>query len=134
MPLKKPSDFELHILSVLWESAPLTVREVRERLTDGKTRAYTSVLSVMQVMEKKGFLRRSKNEAGSADHWYPDVEKRSVTVPLMRRLVRQVFGGKPSAVMQQLLQEESIDEKELAEIRELLDSYESKNREEGSRE
>ena len=48
---RKPSDFELQILSVLRASAPLTVREVRERLGDGKKRAYTSVLSVMQVME-----------------------------------------------------------------------------------
>ena len=122
---KKPSDFELHILSVLWESAPLTVREVRERLMDGKERAYTSVLSVMQVMEKKGFLRRERPATGTADHWLPAVERDTVTTPLMKRLVNQVFGGKPSAVMQQLLQSDSVDADELAEIRKLLEAHES---------
>ncbi|MEM0968195.1 MAG: BlaI/MecI/CopY family transcriptional regulator [Verrucomicrobiota bacterium] len=123
--MKKPSDFELHILSVLWTSAPLTVREVRERLADGKERAYTSVLSVMQVMEKKGLLRREKPAKGSADHWFPAVKRETVTTPLMQRLIGQVFGGKPSAVMQQLLQAESLDAEELAEIRRLLEAYEA---------
>lgn len=128
---KKPSDFELHILSVLWETAPLTVREVRERLADGKERAYTSVLSVMQVMEKKGFLRRERPATGTADHWQPAVERDAVTTPLMKRLISQVFGGKPSAVMQQLLQADSVDASELAEIRKLLEAHESNHKSEG---
>ena len=43
----------------------------------------------------------------------------------MKRLVNQVFGGKPSAVMQQLLQSDSVDADELAEIRKLLEAHES---------
>ncbi|CAA6691894.1 MULTISPECIES: BlaI/MecI/CopY family transcriptional regulator [unclassified Lentimonas] len=129
---KKPSDFELHILSILWETAPLTVREVRERLTDGKERAYTSVLSVMQVMEKKGFLRRERPATGSADHWLPAVERDVVATPLMQRLISQVFGGKPSAVMQQLLQADSVDAGELAEIRKLLEAHESNQNDEAN--
>lgn len=126
---KKPSDFELHILSVLWKSAPLTVREVRERLADGKERAYTSVLSVMQVMEKKGFLHRKKPDKGSADYWHPAVERDEVATPLMKRLISQVFGGKPSAVMQQLLQADSVNADELAKIRELLEAHENEQSE-----
>ncbi|MCA9092782.1 MAG: BlaI/MecI/CopY family transcriptional regulator, partial [Planctomycetaceae bacterium] len=53
---KKPSDLELQILHVLWQAGPSTVRDVLEKLPDQKKRAYTSVLSVMQVMQKKGFL------------------------------------------------------------------------------
>ncbi|HBR93236.1 MAG TPA: CopY family transcriptional regulator [Opitutae bacterium] len=122
---KKPSDFELQILGVLWESSPLTVREVRSALTDEKERAYTSVLSVMQVMEKKGLLRREKPESGNADLWIPAVERSAVTKPLMHGLVRQLFGGRPSAVMQQLLDGDHVDAAELAEIRKLLKDYES---------
>ena len=56
MKITKPSDLELQILSFLWEKGPSTAREVLEAIPDGKKRAYTSILSVMQVMEKKGFL------------------------------------------------------------------------------
>lgn len=124
---KKPSDFELQILGVLWESAPMTVREVRANLTDEKVRAYTSVLSVMQVMEKKGLLRREKPEAGTADNWFPAVERSEVTQPLMRGLMNQLFGGRPSVVMQQLLDGESIDTDEIDAIRKLLKEHESKS-------
>ena len=56
MKLKEPSRLELQVLSVLWERGRATVREVQEALPDGKTRAYTTVLTVLQVMEKKGLL------------------------------------------------------------------------------
>lgn len=124
---KKPSDFELQILGVLWESAPMTVREVRANLTDEKERAYTSVLSVMQVMEKKALLRREKPESGTADNWFPAVDRSEVTKPLMRGLMRQLFGGRPSVVMQQLLDAESVDAGEIDAIRKLLKEHESKS-------
>ncbi len=58
MTKPKPSDVELQILGVLWEAGPLAVRDVLERMPDGKSRAYTSILSCLQVMEKKGLLSR----------------------------------------------------------------------------
>jgi BlaI family penicillinase repressor len=123
----RPSEFELQILGLLWESAPLTVREVLERLPDGKKRAYTSVLSVMQVMEKKGLLSRVRGE-GLADQWSPAVRREQTVQPLLRRLLDHLFAGKPSAVMQQLLQDGQVDAAELAKIRELLDEAERKEK------
>ena len=49
-----PSEFELQVLGVLWRDGPSTVRQILERLPDGKERAYTSVLSVMQVISANG--------------------------------------------------------------------------------
>ncbi|MBP8909980.1 MAG: BlaI/MecI/CopY family transcriptional regulator [Phycisphaerae bacterium] len=48
----KPSDLEMLVLSVLWERGPSTAGDVLEAMPDGKKRAYTSILSVMQVMER----------------------------------------------------------------------------------
>jgi len=121
----KPSNFELQVLGVLWEAPGLTVREVRERFSDGKARAYTSVLSVMQVMERKGLLSRRRPEKGSADLWTAAVRRDEVSRPLLRRLMDQVFGGRPSMVMQHLLDAKSVDREEVAEIRRLLEAYES---------
>ncbi len=56
MTRPRPSDAEVQILSVLWERGPLTVRELREAMPDGKGRAYTTVLSLVQIMEKKGLV------------------------------------------------------------------------------
>ena len=49
----QPSNLEMQILSVLWEHGPSTVRDILGKIPDGKKRAYTTVLTMMQIMEKK---------------------------------------------------------------------------------
>lgn len=121
---KKPSDFELQILGVLWEAPASTVREVRDRLPDGKERAYTSVLSVMQVMRKKGLLEKKKSSSGSGDLWRAIVDRDEISKPILQRLTEQVFRGRPSLVMQQLLNTKDLDQSEIDEIRKLVASLE----------
>lgn len=122
MKSKKPSDLELQILGVLWRSGPATAREVLGTMPDGKKRAYTTVLSAMQVMEKKGLLTRSRE--GLTDRWRPLVSESGVLGPFLRTLVANVFGGKPTHVMQHLLHETDVKEEDLKEIRQLLGAHE----------
>jgi BlaI family penicillinase repressor len=114
----KPSDLEMQILSVLWDKGDSTVREVLEAMPDGKKRAYTSILSVMQVMEKKGLLKHSTR--GAAHVYKPAINRKKIIQPFMRKVLNEVFGGKPSAMMQALLTETSISDKEMAQIQEII--------------
>lgn len=123
-----PSDLELQILAVLWERGPSTVRQVNEALPDDKQRAYTSVLSVMQVMQKKGLLKVAAERQGLANVYQPAVTRRKVLGPVMRGMVRKVFGGSASAAVQHLLNENKVSADELAEIRDMLDTLESKRK------
>lgn len=117
-----PSNLELQVLSVLWRNGPSTARSVREALPDGKKRAYTTVLSVLQVMEKKGL---ATHESEGTTHVYrPAVTRRQVLGPLVRNLVSNVFGGNPSAVVQFLLRDTDVSEEELGEIRRVIEEYE----------
>ena len=122
----KPSDLELQILSLLWRHGPATARQVLESMPDGKKRAYTSVLSVMQVMEKKGQLARTRE--GLTDLWRPAIRKAEVFGPMMRALVQNVFGGRPSEVLQHLLKETDMPEGEMNELRALIDAHPTKSR------
>lgn len=115
----RPSDLELQILSVLWQHGPLPVRAVLEALPDGKDRAYTSVLSVMQVMEKKGLLDHASE--GQAHIYHPLVKRRQVLRPLMKDLLRNVFGGSPAQALQSLLDSSRPDAEELAEIQQVIE-------------
>lgn len=117
-PVPRPSDLELQVLSVLWRLGQATARQVLGAMPDGKRRAYTTVLSVMQVMEKKGLLERSTE--GHAHHWRPAVTRRQVLGPLMRQLVRNVFGGSRAAAVQQLLGDADLDEAEITAIKSVL--------------
>jgi predicted transcriptional regulator len=114
----KPSDLELQVLSVLWERGPATAREVLEAMPDGKKRAYTSILSALQVMEKKGLLTHTNK--GVAHVYQPAVSRRDVLQPFLRRVLNEVFAGRPAAMMQALLTETSVSDIDLAEMRRLL--------------
>ena len=119
-----PSNLELQVLSVLWERGPSTVRDVREAMPDGKKRAYTTILSVMQVMEKKGLLTHASK--GTAHVYRPTVSRRQTLGPVLKGLVSNVFGGRVSSVMQHLLNGAEVDEKELSEIRRILEEREKR--------
>lgn len=117
MKTARPSDLELQVLSVLWEIGPATVRQLRQAMPDGKKRAYTTVLSVLQVMEKKRLVTHDRQ--GMTHVYRPTVARRQVLGPLLRELTNNVFGGSPARVLQLLLDRAQLDDEELAEIRRL---------------
>ena len=121
MKATRPSDLELQILSVLWRRGPSTVRQVLHAMPDGKKRAYTTILSTMQVMEKKKLVTHTAE--GLAHVYRPAVSKRRIVKPLLRNLITTVFGGSASAALQHLLTDADVSDEELAEIRALIDDH-----------
>ena len=124
MKRREPSKLEMQVLSVLWQRGASTVREVLEAMPDGKARAYTTILSVLQVMEKKRLV--SHISQGNIHVYEARVSRERVTGPLLRELVRDVFGGSPASAMQQLLAGNEVAREELDEIKRLIGDYESR--------
>jgi predicted transcriptional regulator len=122
MKNREPSRLEMQVLSVLWQRGASTVREVMEVMPDGKARAYTTILSVMQVMEKKGLV--SHVAEGNVHIYQARVSRQEVTGPWLRGLVRQVFGGSAASALQHLLAEERVSREELDEIKEIIARHE----------
>ncbi len=127
MAKRRPSELELQVLGVLWEHGPSTVREVLPALPDGKTRAYTTVLTVMQGMEKK--LLVSHTRSGLAHVYHPQVTRDEVVRPFMKTLLQNMFGGDPAQVVQALVDSSEVDEAQLREIRKVLNVAARQNRE-----
>lgn len=115
-----PTELELEILKVLWEESPLPVRDVRARLKSGAKRplAHSSVITMLNIMHRKGFLTRQKE--GNAFLFSPKVKKEDVTGQMLGDLVLRVFGGSPTAMMMNLLETSDIDSEELTELRKLI--------------
>jgi predicted transcriptional regulator len=125
MKNREPSRLEMQVLSVLWQRGASTVREVMKVMPDGKTRAYTTILSVIQVMEKKGLV--SHVAEGNVHVYQARVSRQKVTGPWLRGLVRQVFGGSAATALQHLLAEKRVSRQELDEIKEIIARHEQKN-------
>lgn len=113
-----PSEVELQVLSVLWERGPSSVHEVREAMPDGKSRAYTTVLTVMQNLEKKKLVDHTQQ--GQANIYRPLVKREQVLRPLMKGMLSKLFGGSTAQALQFLLEESRVDDDELEEIRKVL--------------
>ena len=80
-----PTATELEILQVLWNYGPLTVREVHERLGTTQSLGYTSVLKMLQIMHKKGLVKR--NEKQRSHVYRPSQPAEKTQQGLVRNLV-----------------------------------------------
>jgi len=120
--LPRPTDAELEILRVLWETGPATVRSVHDVLAARRDIGYTTVLKTMQIMTDKGLVSR---DASNRSHVYePCLEREHTQRQLIRDLVDRAFEGSASGLVMRALTDKPVDPHELAEIRRLLDSLE----------
>jgi BlaI family penicillinase repressor len=114
-----PTGAELDILATLWRMGPSTVREIHEAL--GKDNGYTTTLKQMQLMTEKGLLIRSERfrshvyEAGFA--------KEQTQLQIAGDLLKRAFDGSATSLVLGALSAQPASQKELADIRRLLDSF-----------
>jgi len=121
-PLPPPTDAELEILRVLWTRGASTVREIHDDIGASKAVGYTTVLKQMQVMHRKGLLKRSerfRSHVYEAARTRPATERQIVTT-----LLATVFDGSARGLLQSALAGRKVDAAELREIRQLLDEHE----------
>ena len=126
-----PTDLELEILKTLWRIGPSNVRRVRDALAAGaadsppRDLAYTTVMTVMTIMTKKGYVRRDKSRDKSrAEGGYvyrAKVAQQSTTLRMLRDLVDRAFSGSTGAAVLNLLESSEITPDELRQLRELID-------------
>lgn len=118
-----PTPSELEILKLLWERGPLTVREVMDiEGAEQKTRAYTSVMSLMNVMAEKDLLIREPE--GRAFRYHPAVTRESTQTQLATDLWSRVYEGATSTLVAHLLEQSQPTDEELSAIRQLLERFE----------
>src|SRR5215204_5054824 len=95
----KLTKFELEVMGALWELGSASVREVQERLPEGKRPAYTTVQTIVYRLEEKGAVRRVK-KVGNAHVFEPVVTRRATVRRLFGELVG-FFGGSPRTLPRQ---------------------------------
>lgn len=120
-----PTQLELEILKIIWRSGPASVRQVRDALaTAGRPLAYTSVMTIMNIMARKKYLRRGKaggSGVSAAFTYAARIQEKPTLGRMLRDLVDRVFNGSTAAVMQNLLATSDLDPDELAKLRAMVD-------------
>lgn len=116
----KPTEAELELLQVLWQSGPSTVREIHEALSKAKSKStgYTTTLKILQKMAEKELVIRDESRRS---HVYSAAcEAETTQRQLVRHLLKGAFGGSPARLVMQALSEQKATSEELREIRDLL--------------
>lgn len=98
-------------MKVVWSRGHATVRDVYEALLEGRKIAYTTVMTMMNVLERKGHLRK-KVEGRSFDY-RPTRAQRKVMGSMVREFVQRVFGGSAAPLLAHLVAEEHLTAEEL---------------------
>ncbi len=102
---------ELEIMKVVWSRGHATVRDVYEALLEERRIAYTTVMTMMNVLEKKGHLR--KKAEGRSFLYRPTRPRRQVVGSMVRDFVQRVFGGSAAPLLAHLVDEERLTPEEL---------------------
>jgi len=107
---------ELAVMSVLWRLGSANVSEVRDALDEDL--AYTSVLSALQTLEEKGYVRHEAD--GRAYRYFPTVEAERAGGSALARIRDAIFHGSAERMFAQMVADKRVSRKELEKMRKLL--------------
>jgi BlaI family transcriptional regulator, penicillinase repressor len=120
---RKPSETlteaELRIMNVLWSKGAGTVQCILDSLPEKPSLAYNSVLTTIRVLERKGYVRHSKD--GRAHVYSPLVARQDASRSEIRHLIGRFFENSQEELVLNILQDRGIDAEELERLREMLE-------------
>jgi BlaI family transcriptional regulator, penicillinase repressor len=109
---------ELELMAILWSLGEASVAEVMASLPRSRDVAYTTVSTILRILEQKGFVASRKEGRG---HLYsPKIRKKAYEARSLKQLVTKVFDGAPSALVRRLLDENALSQDEIDEIQAML--------------
>src|SRR5436190_4485896 len=109
---------ELAIMKVVWRLGHATVRDVYHALLENRHIAYTTVMTMMNILEAKGYLKKEKHDR--AYRYRPARPERAVVGSMVREFVNRVFDGASRPLLLHLVENAKLTTKERAELSALI--------------
>ncbi len=110
---------ELEIMKLVWEQDSATVRDVYEALLERRKIAYTTVMTMMKILESKGYLKKRRQERAFV--YWPADKKEKVIGKMIREFMDRVFNGSAEPLLVHLVKGKHIREKDLEKVRRMLE-------------
>jgi BlaI family transcriptional regulator, penicillinase repressor len=105
---------ELEIMKIIWQRRRATVRDVYESLLARRKIAYTTVMTMMRILEDKGYLKKTAEERAYV--YQPTQSKSQVIRAMVRDFVNRVFDGSAEPLLVQLMKDERLSPEEVEKI------------------
>ncbi|RUL62214.1 BlaI/MecI/CopY family transcriptional regulator [Dyella dinghuensis] len=110
------TDREADVMRALWENGPSLVAEVRERLNDDL--AYTTVLTVLRVLEGKGYV--DHEEEGRGHRYFAVIKEQAARKNAVQHLTDKLFKGSSELLFSHLVSEHKLTSEQIRRMRQLL--------------
>lgn len=120
--------FELQIMQVLWREGAGDVLHVQNSLPSGTTLAYTTVQTMLNVLERKGKVRRKLK--GRAYEYRPILSEEKAVQHAVRDLVKRLFGGSSEELVMSLVKSRQVDPSRILELTKKIQAQETKETDE----
>jgi predicted transcriptional regulator len=117
--LSTPAAQELAIMKVVWRRKDVTVRDVYETLRRQRPVAYTTVMTMMNILEVKGYLKKTPD--GRAFRYRAARPEARVLGAMVREFVDRVFDGASRPLLAHLVADGKLTKEEREELRRLID-------------
>jgi predicted transcriptional regulator len=118
------TDREADLMQVLWDHGPSLVAEVRERLADPL--AYTTVLTVLRILESKGYVGHT--EEGRGHRYFAAIEQQTARKSALRHLTDKLFEGSSELLMTHLVSDQKLSAEQVQRLRRLLGAHRGRGR------
>lgn len=105
-------------MKVVWRLESATVRQVYETLLEKRQIAYTTVMTMMKILETKGFLKKRQDERAFV--YTPAQPQKQVVGSMVREFVNRVFNGSAEPLLLHLVEDQHLTEQDLEEIRKTI--------------
>ncbi|KTC87625.1 MULTISPECIES: BlaI/MecI/CopY family transcriptional regulator [Legionella] len=112
------TEVELELMNIIWSLNKVTIKEIVSHLPKERPLAYTTVATVVKVLEQKGFLECQKSSF--AHVFVPIVTKAEYEGTCIEHMVTNVFDGEPVALVQRLLMAKKLEQDDIQAIEEAL--------------
>jgi BlaI family transcriptional regulator, penicillinase repressor len=109
---------ELELMKIVWQKGEVTVRDVYETLLERRRIAYTTVMTMMRVLEKKGYVKTRRENRAFV--YRPSRPERQVVRSMVREFVDRVFNGSAQPLLVHLVEDRKLSPKELEELERLI--------------
>ena len=113
------TDAEARIMAVLWQLKSATVADVVRQLNKGRAVTYSTVQTLLRILETKGYVAHEK--VARAFTYHPIVDERQARRRALRHLVSRLFEGSPSLLVLNVLDDDELDPAELQRVKQLIE-------------
>ena len=111
------TEAELPIMEILWQKGCAVVTDVVGSMSNSAV-AYNTVLTTLRILERKGYVRHTKE--GRAFVYHPVVERGEASRKAVRNLLKRFFQDSPELLILNVLEDEQLDESELNRLKRLI--------------